>query len=158
MYGVAALALPQGAYRAAGAQLYLVPLQMQLQQRQHIGGLIGIGVHPPGFIGAGVQPQLPKPRQRRGGIHRRQQRPQRGGVGGEIFFRRNGGVVQIAAAVAGSQQLFAHLGVALQHRDAGSGRGLCSRQRSGQSGGTAAQNKDVCHADTCFLWVYSYLL
>ena len=41
---------------------------------------------------------------------------------------------------------------------ADSGRGLCSRQRSGQSGGTAAQNKDVCHADTCFLWVYSYLL
>ena len=77
---------------------------------------------------------------------------------GEVLFRRNGGVVQIAAAVAGSQQLFAHLGVALQHRDAGSGRGLCSRQRSGQSGGTAAQNKDVCHADTCFLWVYSYLL
>ena len=158
LYGVAALALPQGAYRAAGAQLYLVPLQMQLQQRQHVGGLIGIGVHPPGFIGAGVQPQLLEPRQRRGGIHRRQQRPQRGGVGGEVLFRRNGGVVQIAAAVAGSQQLFAHLGVALQHRDAGSGRGLCSRQRSGQSGGTAAQNKDVCHADTCFLWVYSYLL
>ena len=131
---------------------------MQFQQRQHVGCLIGIGVHPPGLIGAGVQPQLLKPRQRRGGIHRRQQRPQRGGVGGEVFFRRNGGVVQIAAAVAGSQQLFAHLGVALQHRDAGSGRGLCSRQRSGQSGGTAAQNKDVCHADTCFLWVYSYLL
>ena len=158
LHGVAALALPQGAYRAAGAQLYLVPLQMQLQQRQHVCRLIGIGVHPPGFIGAGVQPQLLKPRQRRGSIHRRQQRPQRGGVGGEIFLRRNGGVVQIAAAVAGSQQLFAHLGVALQHRDAGSGRGLCSRQRSGQSGGTAAQNKDVCHADTCFLWFYSYLL
>ena len=102
---------------------------MQFQQRQHVGGLIGIGVHPPGLIGAG-----------------------------EVLFRRNGGVVQIAAAVAGSQQLFAHLGVALQHRDADSGRGLCSRQRSGQSGGTAAQNKDVCHADTCFLWVYSYLL
>ena len=158
LHRVAALALPQGAYRAAGAQLYGVPLQMQLQQRQHVCRLIGIGVHPPSLIGAGVQPQLLKPRQRCGGIHRRQQRPQRGGVGGEVFFRRNGGVVQIAAAVAGSQQLFAHLGVALQHRDAGSGRDLCSRQRSGQSGGTAAQNKDVCHADTCFLWVYSYLL
>ena len=158
LHRVAALALAQGAYRAAGAQLYGVPLQMQLQQRQHVCRLIGIGVHPPGLIGAGVQPQLLKPRQRRGGIHRRQQGPQRGGVGGEVLFRRNGGVVQIAAAVAGSQQLFAHLGVALQHRDAGSGCGLCSRQRSGQSGGTAAQNKDVCHADTCFLWVYSYLL
>ena len=158
LHGVAALALAQGAYRAAGAQLYGVPLQMQLQQRQHVCRLIGIGIHPPGLIGAGVQPQLLKPRQRRGSIHRRQQRPQRGGVGGEVLFRRNGGVVQIAAAVAGSQQLFARLGVAFQHRDAGSGRGLCSRQRSGQSGGTAAQNKDVCHADTCFLWVYSYLL
>ena len=158
LHRVAALALAQGAYRAAGAQLYGAPLQMQLQQRQHVCRLIGIGVHPPGFIGAGIQPQLLKPRQRRGGIHRRQQGAQCGGVGGEVLFRRNGGVVQIAAAVAGSQQLFAHLGVALQHRDADSGRGLCSRQRSGQSGGTAAQNKDVCHADTCFLWVYSYLL
>ena len=102
LHRVAALALAQGAYRAAGAQLYGVPLQMQLQQRQHVCRLIGIGIHPPGLIGAGVQPQLLKPRQRRGGIHRRQQGPQRGGVGGEVLFRRNGGVVQIAAAVASS--------------------------------------------------------
>ena len=54
LHRVAALALAQGAYRAAGAQLYLVPLQMQLQQRQHVGCLIGIGIHPPGLIGAGI--------------------------------------------------------------------------------------------------------
>ena len=54
LHGVAALALAQGTYRAAGAQLYGVPLQMQLQQRQYVCRLIGIGVHPPGFIGAGI--------------------------------------------------------------------------------------------------------
>ena len=47
---------------------------------------------------------------------------------------------------------------ALQHNDLCSGGTLCRRQRGCKTGGTAAQNKDVCHADTCFLWVYSYLL
>ena len=150
LHRVAALALPQGAYRAAGAQLYGVPLQMQFQQRQHVGGLIGIGVHPPGLIGAGVQPQLLKPRQRRGGIHRRQQGAQCGGVGGEVLFRRNGGVVQIAAAVAGGQQLFAAPGVAVQHRHP---HCPCrGRLGGGQCGGkarcTAAQYHDLLHKST----------
>ena len=153
LHGVAAPALAQGAHGAAGAQLHMAAQQVQLQQRQYIRSLIGIGIHPSGFVGAGVQAVSLHPAQRVGGVHRIQQRPQGGGVGGEVPFRRNAGVVQIAAAVAGGEKFFAHLGVAFQHRDTGSGRGLCSRQRSGQSGGTAAQNKDVCHADTCFLWV-----
>ena len=53
---------------------------MMLQQGQHVGGLIGVGVYPAGLIGAGVKAQRTKPAQWVGGVHRTQQRVQRGAV------------------------------------------------------------------------------
>ena len=117
--------------------------QVQLQQRQHIRRLIGVRIHPSGFVGAGVQAVGLHPAQRVGGVHRIQQRPQGGGVGGEVLFRRNAGVVQIAAAVAGGEKFLAKLRVALQHRDAGSGGGFGGGKGCGQPGGSAAQDQDL---------------
>ncbi len=57
--------------------------------------------------------------------------------------------IQIATAIAGGKQLFARLRVALQHNDLCSGGTLCRRQRGCKTGGTAAQNEDVRHPDTC---------
>ena len=98
---------------------------MMLQQGQHVGGLIGVGVYPAGLIGAGVKAQRTEPAQWVGGVHCAQQRVQRGAVSRRVAFRRDALVVEVAAAVAGGQQLFARAGAALQHRDAGCG--VCLR-------------------------------
>ena len=111
---------------------------MMLQQGQHVGGLIGVGVYPAGLIGAGVKAQRTEPAQWVGGVHRAQQRVQRGAVSRRVAFRRDALVVEVAAAVAGGQQLFARAGAALQH--------------------PAAQNEDVCHAGTCLSWLDLCLL
>ena len=143
LHGVAAPALAQGAHGAAGAQLHMAAQQVQLQQRQHIRRLIGVRIYSPGFVSAGVQAVGLHPAQRVGGVHRIQQRPQGGGVGGEVPLRRNAGVVQIAAAVAGGEKFLAKLRVALQHRDAGSGGGFGGGKGCGQPGGSAAQDQDL---------------
>ena len=148
--GVAAAVLAQGLYSAAGTHLHTQPGKVAFQQGQHVCGLVGVGVHPPGLIGAGVQAQRREPFQRRGGIHRGQQGPQGSGVSGEILLRCNAGVVQIAAAVAGGQQLFAAPGVAVQHCHP---HCPCrGRLGGGQCGGkarcTAAQYHDLLHKST----------
>jgi len=148
--GIAAAVLAQGLHGAAGTHLHAQPGKVAFQQGQHVCGLVGVGVHPSGFIGAGVQAQRCEPFQRRGGIHRGQQGPQGGGVSGEILLRCNSGVVQIAAAVAGGQQLFAAPGVAVQHRHP---HCPCrGRLGGGQCGGkarcTAAQYHDLLHKST----------
>ena len=149
LHRVAAPALGQGAHGAAGAQLHPAACQVVLQQGQHIRCLVGVRVHPARFVGAGVQAVGGQPAQRVGGVHGLQQRAQCGGVGREIPLRRDAGVVQVAAAVAGGQQLFARLRAAFQHGHLRGGRSFGRRQRGGQPGGTAAQNEDVCHAGTC---------
>ena len=131
---------------------------MMLQQGQHVGGLIGVGVYPAGLIGAGVKAQRAEPAQWVGGVHRAQQRVQRGAVSRRVAFRRDALVVEVAAAVAGGQQLFARAGAALQHRDAGCGVCLRGSQSGRQPGGPAAQNEDVCHAGTCLSWLDLCLL
>ena len=90
-----------------------------------------------------------EPAQRVGGIYGIQQRTKCCRVGSEIQLRCNAGVIQIATAIAGGKQLFARLRVALQHNDLCSGGTLCRRQRGCKTGGTAAQNEDVRHPDTC---------
>ena len=136
---VAAPALAQAPDGAAGAKLDAKRGQMVFQQGQHVCRLIGVGVHPPGLVGAGVKAQRPEPLQRGAPLHRRQQRGQRLGVGGEIALRRDAGVVEVAAAVAGCQQLFAAAGVAVQQGDAGrAARRLCRRQRGRHTCSTAA--------------------
>ena len=127
----------------------MVLRKVVLQQGQHVRCLIGIGIDAPRFVGAGIEPQSAEPAQRVGCVHGVQQREQRRRVGREIPLRCDAGVVQIAAAVAGGQQLFARLRVAFQHDHLRVGCTLCGGQRSGQPGGTAAQNEDARHPDTC---------
>ena len=116
----------------------MVPRKVVLQQGQHVRRLIGVRIHPARLVGAGIQPQCAEPAQRVGGIHGIQQRAQSCRVGGEIQLRRDAGVVQIAAAVAGGKQLFARLRVALQHSYLRGGGALCCSQRGRKTGGTAA--------------------
>ena len=145
LHSVAAPALAQGAHLAAGAHLYPAAHQVVLQQRQHVRRLIGVGVHPPGFIGTGVQTVRLHPAQRVGGVDSTQQRQQCGRVGGEVPLRRDAGVVQITAAIAGCKQFFARLRAALQDRDPGGGGGFGGGKGCRQPGGTSAQNKDLLH-------------
>ena len=149
LHGVAAAALAQGAHGAAGAQLHMVLRKVVLQQGQHVRRLIGVRIHPARLVGAGIKPQRMEPAQRVGGIYGIQQRTKCCRVGSEIQLRCNAGVIQIATAIAGGKQLFARLRVALQHNDMCSGGTLCRRQRGCKTGGTAAQNEDVRHPDTC---------
>ena len=149
LHGVAAAALVQGAHGAAGAQLHMVLRKVVLQQGQHVRRLIGVRIHPARLVGAGVKPQRTEPAQRVGGIYGIQQRTKCCRVGSEIQLRCNAGVIQIATAIAGGKQLFARLRVALQHNDLCRGGTLCRRQRGCKTGGTAAQNEDVRHPDTC---------
>jgi len=137
--GVTVPVLADGIYGAAGPHLYAEAGHLPFQQGQHIGGLIRVRVDPPGLVGAGVKAQRPEPLQRGAPLHRRQQRGQRLRVGGEIALRRDAGVVEVAAAVAGCQQLFAAAGVAVQQGDAGrAARSLCRRQRGCHTRSTAA--------------------
>ena len=78
-----------------------------------------------------------------------QQRVQRGAVSRRVAFRRDALVVEVAAAVAGGQQLFARPWAAFQHDHLRAGCTLCGGQPGGQPGGTAAKNEDVRHPDTC---------
>ena len=144
LHSIAAPALGQGAHRAAGEQLHLPAFQLPLQQVYQVGSLVGVRVDPAGLVCPGHKPQAMEPAQRVGCIHSLQQPLQCGGVCGKIPLRADGEVVQIAAAVAGGQQLFSGPGVALGHRYLHStGTGLGCRKGSGQSGGTAAQYKDL---------------
>ena len=118
---------------------------MVFQQGQHIRCLIGIGINTPFIVRTGVQAQTPEPAQRVGGMDRVLQRAQRGGIRREIACLRTCFVIQIAAAIAGSQQLFAQARVAFQHRHMGRRVCLRSGQRRRQPGGTTAQNHDLLH-------------
>ena len=119
---------------------------MVLQQGQYVRRLIGIRVHPPGLVGAGVEAEALEPRQRRSLVHGTQQAAQGFGTAGEIPLRRDVTVVEIAAPVAGGQKFFAHLRVFVQHGDVCAALcGLCCRQRSGQTGCAAAQNQNLLH-------------
>ena len=136
---VAAPALAQAPDGAAGAKLDAKRGQMVLQQGQHVCRLIGVGVHPPGLVGAGVEAEALEPRQRRGLVHGVQQAAQGLGAAGEIPLGRDVPVVEVAAPVAGGQKLFAYLCVSVQYGDAGAALGgLRCRQRSGQTRCAAA--------------------
>ena len=144
--GIAAPALAQVLDGAAGAHLDAQSRQMVLQQGQYVRRLIGIRVHPPGLVSAGVEAEVLEPRQRRSLVHGAQQAAQGFGAAGEIPLRRDVPVVEIAAPVAGGQKLFAHLRVFVQHGDVCAALcGLCCRQRSGQTGCAAAQNQNLLH-------------
>ena len=116
---------------------------MVLQQGKHVCRLVGVGVHPPGLVGAGVEAERLKPAQRVGRVDGSQQRLEPGRVRGEIPLGRDAGVVQIAAAIAGGQQLFAGFCIPLQHRHPRPG--LRCRQCGGKPGGSAAQNQNLLH-------------
>ena len=101
---------------------------MVLQQGQYVRRLIGIRVHPPGLVGAGVEAEALEPRQRRSLVHGTQQAAQGFGAAGEVPLRRDVPVVEIAAPVSGGQKLFAHLHVFVQHGDVCAALcGLCCR-------------------------------
>ena len=119
------------------------------QQSQHIRRLIAAGVNAPGFVGVGAQTQRVEPAQRVGTGHSVQQSPQDVRGSGNIVRWGQPFVIQIAAAIAGGQQLFADAGVAFQHRDAGGRVRLGRREGRGQPRRAAAQNQDMCHAGTC---------
>ena len=124
---------------AAGAKLDAKRGQMVFQQGQHVCRLIGVRIHPPGLVGAGVEAEALEPRQRRGLVHGVQQAAQGLGAAGEIPLGRDVPVVEVAAPVAGGQKLFAHLCVSVQYGDAGAAfGGLRCRQRSGQTRCAAA--------------------
>ncbi len=157
LHGVAAAALAQGLHGAAGAHLDAQLRQMMLQQGQHVRRLIGVGVHPARPRRCGCK----------GPAHgtsaagrRRSRRPaaaQRGAVGSEIQLRCDALLSRLQRPLPVASSFLPGFGLR-SSTVTRAAVALCRRQRGCKTGGTAAQNEDVWHPDTCLSWNFRICL
>ena len=116
--GVAASFLAHAHHAAAGAHGHAQRVQPAHQQAGQVRSLIGVRIEPAGFIGPVDKAQPLPPGGQARGVDGGQQPGQGLGCGGKIPFRLPAGqIVEVAAAVAGGQQLFARRGVLFQQGD-----------------------------------------
>ena len=143
--GVAAPFLAQLQHPAAGLHRHAQRLQPAQQQAGQVRRLVGIGIQPPCLIGPVEQAQPLPPGGQVRPVDGGQQPGQRAGGRGEIPPRLAAGeVVEVAAAVAGGQQLFAGGGVLFQQGDAHpAAAGLGRRNGRRQPRRAPAQDQDL---------------
>ena len=144
-HGKFALISANGGNGASALHVDLGPLQGQQKHVQHHGGLLAVWIDPAFLLFLAQKAQLAEKVQHLPGRHILQRLPQKALVIAVKMARPGVHIGEVAPAVAGGQDLFAHPVQSLQQGDLLSGEGFRGSQRRRETGRTAADDEDLCH-------------